>query len=263
MDEQNVQNAEAADAIPQESQTSQEATEDTAAAAPDEQQDNEEATVRAEEEDSNETSADDAPGLPAPFMSFNYNHQKIELNETEAVEWAQKGMHYFNKLDYIAAQSRVTVNELLDKMICSMDEAKREEYREQFGDDSEMIESLMEVYHNKQKERYRAAVADREAESRREAADRNAQIADEFIAMQKDFPELKSLSDIPPAVLKSADNMPLAYAYLLYKQREQNKINAANNAQNAAAASSTGSMSTPEAEGTAREENAFSRGVWS
>lgn len=255
-------NTEMQETTPAEQETTQEATEEnTAATETQEQSGTEEVPVTDGEVSSNDVAAEETP---APFLSVRYNHEDKPLTEEEARDYAQKGIFYHGKLDYIATLSDTTIPELLDKMLNSIDEAKRNELISQFGNDEDTINDLMEVFHTKQKGKYEKAIADRESAEKQSVEDRNARIAEEFVAMQQDFPELKSVNDIPSSVLKAANNnMPLAYAYLLHKHKENQKIAAAEEQSKAAAQTSTGSMGSPETAADTEADAAFKRSFWS
>ncbi len=259
-EESNVQNAELEATIPQENQekpqdNSEENTPDT---TPEGQEGTEEESARS----GNDGSSVAAEPEPEAFLPIRYNHSDINLTREEAANWAQKGMHYFNKLDFVAAQSDITVEQLLDNLLSSIDDAKLRELKDQFGEDEGMINDLMEVFHSKQKEKYEKAVADRKNAVEEQNVNRNSQIAEEFNAMQQDFPELKSVDDIPASVLKAAQKIPLAYAYLLHKHKENQKIVAAQEATAIATKATAGSMKSEAHDAETEADAAFMRGFW-
>ncbi len=259
-EENNVQNAELEDTIPQENQetpqdNSEENTPDT---VPEGQEGTEEESARS----GNEGSEVAAEPEPEAFLPVRYNHSDINLTREEATNWAQRGMFYFDKLDFVAAQSNITVEQLLDNLLTSIDDAKLRELKDQFGEDEGMINDLMEVFHSKQKEKYEKAIADRKSAAEEKSVNRNAQIAEEFNAMQADFPELKSVDDIPASVLKAAQKIPLAYAYLLHTHKENQKIAAAKESAAAANKSSTGSMKDAESDTANAATASLLSGIW-
>lgn len=259
-EESNVQNAELEATIPQENQekpqdNSEENTPDT---TPEGQEGTEEESARS----GNDGSSVAAEPEPEAFLPIRYNHSDINLTREEATNWAQRGMFYFDKLDFVAAQSDTTVEQLLDNLLTSIDDAKLRELKDQFGEDEGMINDLMEVFHSKQKEKYEKAVADRKSAVEEQNVNRNSQIAEEFNAMQQDFPELKSVDDIPASVLKAAQKMPLAYAYLLHKHKENQKIALAEENKSKAEKSSTGSMKSAESDITDTATASLLSGIW-
>ena len=119
-EELNVQNAELEDTTPQENQeqpqdNSEENTPDT---TPEGQEGTEEESARSGNDGSNIA----AEPEPEAFLPVRYNHSDINLTREEAKNWAQKGMFYFDKLDFVAAQSDQTVEELLETLLTSIDE---------------------------------------------------------------------------------------------------------------------------------------------
>lgn len=259
-EELNVQNAELEDTTPQENQeqpqdNSEENTPDT---TPEGQEGTEEESARSGNDGSNIA----AEPEPEAFLPVRYNHSDINLTREEAKNWAQKGMFYFDKLDFVAAQSDQTVEELLETLLTSIDENKRRELKEQFGDDEGVINDLMDVFHTKQKEKYEKAVSDRRNAEEEKNVSQTARLAEEFNAMQADFPELKSVDDIPASVLKEAQNKPLAYAYLLHKHKENQKIALSEENKSKAEKSSTGSMKSAESDITDTATASLLSGIW-
>lgn len=204
--------------------------------------------------------------VPSFELKVRYNREDKVLSEDEARDWAQKGMKYtslYDKLDYIATQNDLTVNQLVDNIITSIDDAKRDELIDRYGEDDPNIEKLMEQFHNEQKVKYEKATADRRLADEQKVADRNAEIASEFTQMQADFPELKEISDIPKSVMKlAAEGMPLPYAYLLHTHKEGQKVEAAKKQEQIAAESSPGSVAADAENQYSNDEQAFLSAFW-
>ena len=240
-----------------EQETNQEVTEETAAAESQEQTNGEPETTAP---DGAEAPTEESTVNEEPFLIARYNKEDVPLSREEAANWAQKGMHYFNKLDYVAAQSDCSVGDLLDNIISKMDDAKLAELKEQFGEDTETINDMMRIYHDKQKEKYEKAISDRKAAEEQAANGKIAKIGEEFIALQKEFPELSTVKDLPSSVLKAAENMSLEHAYLRYLTKNQQIINATKEKEKEVATASSGSMQTAESVDTAADD--FARGVW-
>ena len=181
------------------------------------------------------------------------------------MSWAQKGMHYdalHSKLDYIAAQSDITVNTLVDNMMQSFEDAKLAELKERFGDDEATINDLMTLYRNQQKEKYDKVVADRKSAGEQQTESVNARIAAEFTAMKAEHPELTEFSSLPAEVIKAAaEGMPLEYAYLKHTHAEGRKVAAAQESAKRAAQMSTGSMAG-EADDKTEAERQYLSALW-
>lgn len=198
----------------------------------------------------------------APYMTFNYNHEKIELGREDATEWAQKGMHYFNKLDFVASMNNTTVDSMLKEMVADIDRQKRLSLQEKFGDDSAIVDDLMTLFHNQNKEKYEKAKIERAQTKEALALSRSENLDSDFAELQKDFPELKSLEDIPQGVIAAADEMPLMVAYLLYRHREDQKIKAAQTWAEQTAAASTGSVASNTPNTAHSADEAFMKAFW-
>lgn len=240
-------------------ETQQDVTEETTVTEPQEQTDGESETTVP---DGAEAPTEESPAKSTedPFLIARYNKEDVPLTREEAVNWAQKGMHCYNKLDYVAAQSDCSVGTLLDGIIKKMDDAKLAELKEQFGDDTETINDMMRIYHDKQKEKYDKAISDRKTAEEQESNNKIARIGDEFIALQKEFPELSAVKDLPKSVLKDAETTSLEHAYLRYLRKNEQTINAVKEKEKEAATASTGSMQTAEGGNTSIED--FAKGVW-
>ena len=197
-----------------------------------------------------------------PYMSFSYNHETKELGREEAVEWAQKGMHYFNKLDFLAHINNTTVDALLKDMVNDVDRQKRREYEEKFGDDCALVDDLMTLFHQQNKERYQKAQIERAQSQKQEFDTQNERINAEFLKLQEDFPELKSLDDIPPDVISASSEMPLLVAFMLYRHREEQKIKNAEREAIAAAEATAGSQAGNIHDSETSAHNAFMKALW-
>lgn len=203
----------------------------------------------------------------APFLEVQYNHEKRNLTREEAITLAQKGIHFqstYDDIERIATLSGKTVKEFLSGFETAQDEAYRQGLVERFGDDDEIIDSMMELYNiNKQKK------LDNAKESKRAAAEQeeqtiNQRLADEFVEMKNgDFPELTEFKDLPESVKKAAfGGLSLSHAYLQYMHNENKKIAAAKASQEAAAQKSTGSMASEKAETETEAERRFLSALW-
>ena len=90
-------------------------------------------------------------------------------------------------------------------------------------------------------------------------------MADEFIALNKEFPDLKEFKDVPKQVLQLAqkEKITLLDAQLRFNHAENKKIKQAEMSSAAAAKSSTGSLSdTDTSGGTSSIFDAMRKGVW-
>jgi hypothetical protein len=193
----------------------------------------------------------DDGGNEAPefFLPVQFNHEEIKLNQKEAATWAQKGMAYDSLLAPIqraAALKGMSTKTFVESFEKAQDEAYREELIAKYGeDDMETVESLMELYNQKKESTIKAA---EEAEAQKQKEQQTAlesRLADEFIRLQKEFPEIEKFEALPKAVVNAAaKGQDLLSAYLLYQHQENKKIEAATKSAENARRASGGSLST-------------------
>lgn len=97
-----------------------------------------------------------------------------------------------------------------------------------------------------------------------EERDAEERIAEEFAVLCRECPDVTAFEQVPREAVKTAltENIPLAYAYLLYRYREQRDIDAATRAPKAASDASAGPMrGEPSPAGDPLVE-AMRRGIW-
>lgn len=189
-------------------------------------------------------------------LEVKYNKAQRALNRDEAVSYAEQGIFYentvkpiYNKLDYIAAQRGQTIEEVVDRMLSADEEYHRQELIERFGEDSEVIDDLMRLYRDSQRQKYEKIVSDREAAAaeaenqRRETLE--ARLASEFEELKKEFPEVKEFAALPKAVkTQAAQGRDLLSAYLRYRYSESKKAADAQTDAAYAAKATTGAASS-------------------
>ena len=202
----------------------------------------------------------------APFLEIKYNHQKKGLTKDEAITLAQKGMHYegaYKALERIATLEGKTIDEYLASAEQSRDDAYRQRLEERFGDDTETIDKMMELYSIKKEKTLASAQEDAKKAKEKAEQSENERIANEFVKMKDDFPELTDFASLPDAVKRAAaEGMPLPYAYLQYQHKEAKKIEDAQKAQSEASKKSTGPMSTSEADSATDAEKRYLNALW-
>ena len=201
---------------------------------------------------------DEGAAEPEFALDVKYNKEIKTLNREEAVDFAEQGIFYnntvkplYNKLDYIAAQRGQTIEEVVDRLFAEDENSHRQELVNKFGEDSGVIDDLMKVYREGQKQKYDKIVADRkEAAQKAETEKREsleARLASEFSELKAEFPELAEFSQLPKEVKTDAANgRDLMSAYLRYMHRENKKIAAAKSSEETAAKASTGAGSSAE-----------------
>lgn len=92
----------------------------------------------------------------------------------------------------------------------------------------------------------------------------NERLADQFLELQKEYPELTSFSEIPKTVVQTAieKGIPLLDAMGRYERAEAKKSAAAQAAAATSAKASAGSMQSTEDTGVSAVTNAFKRGFY-
>ncbi len=152
-------------------------TEEQSVTAAEETAENAEATADATQEGTAETAISEAEpseneGTAEPEFSLDvkYNKATRSLSRDEAVDFAEQGIFYndtvkplYNKLDYIAAQRGCSIPELVDGLLAGDEDNHRRELAETLGADNPVIEELMKVYRNEQKEKYEKVLSDRKS----------------------------------------------------------------------------------------------------
>lgn len=215
----------------------------------------------------------DGAAEPEFMLDVKYNKEIRTLNRDEAADYAQKGIFYetkgieplYNKLDYIAAQRGQTIEEVVDRLFAEDENSHRQELVDKFGEDSGVIDDLMKVYREGQKQKYDKIVSDRkEAADKAERDKRESlekRLAGEFSELKAEFPELTEFSELPKEVKTDAANgRDLMSAYMLFRHREEKRIAAAKASEETAAKATTGTAGT--AEDTANSvDDAFFRGL--
>ena len=236
---------------------SQSATSDTLSA--DDSLENNSATAPQEQ------SANGAPGVeggtstddggnepPAPFMTIQHNDEDVNLTEAEATDWIRVGMASKAMLESVrraAALEGVDVKTFIESFEKKRDESYRNELIAKYGEaEMDTVNKLMELYQSKKEGTVNAA---KEAEKRQKAEEQKTiegRIADEFIELQKEFPDIKDFESLPKSVKAAASKGEnLLFSYLRFQHSEARKAEAARKTAEVAQKASGGSLnSTPE-----------------
>lgn len=257
MDEKSVQNtSEQSTTTTQEETPKEEIVESELAFTPQEKQDDNNNSVQ--DDTQKEAQTDD-------FLEIQYNHKKMGISKQEAVTLAQKGIHFqntYDTLERVATLKGQTVKEFLVGIETAQDENYRQGLIEKFGNDSDTVEKMMELYNIKKQQTLSEAKQDNILAERQKEQSQITGLQEEFMGMKKgDFPELTNFNDLPDQVKSDALNgMSLSHAYLLYMYKQNKKIEAAKQSQKASAMASVGSMgSTVQEDGLGE---AFLKGLF-
>lgn len=194
-----------------------------------------------------------------PFLTIRHNHEDKGLSEQEAVTLAQKGMAYdsvFNAVARAAALQGKNIKEFVKGFEVSADESYRKTLVEKYGDDTDTIDALMELYFVKKEDKIKSANSDGALSENAV----NTKLQGQFNEFKKHFPEVQSFDDLPPSVKQGALNgQDLLSEYLRYRFFETQKAEAAKLNALAASDASVGSAATDEQVESA--ETAFIKGL--
>lgn len=210
---------------------------------------------------------------PEFALEVQYNKASQTLTREQAKDYAEQGMFYsnkirpvFDKLDYVAAQRGQTIEEVVDGILAADESHHREELVDRFGEDSDVIDDLMRLYREGQKQKYDKIVSDRKAAAEKAETEQRAslekRLADEFLELKTEFPELTEFSALPKEVkAEAAKGRDLLSAFLRYRHGEEKKISAAKSAAETANKATTGSGDSAEqqSDGTI---SALLSGIW-
>lgn len=190
---------------------------------------------------------------PAPFLTVRYNHADKGLTESEAITLAQKGMAYdplYESLQRAAALKGVDIKTFISSAEREAEEKYRAELEEKYGEDSEAIDALMEIYRSKKEKTINEAKSNTENQKREKQEILETRLANEFVELKKEFPEIEKFEDLPNSVkTEAAEGKDLLFAYLKHKHQENKKIEASKAKQQVVAKSSVGSLQSAEKEG--------------
>ena len=211
-------------------------------------------------------------GQPAsPFtVPVKYNKEYRELTPEEAGVYAQMGMKYqslepqLNKLRQLAAGSGRSFGQLVENLYTAGEEMARRECLEQAGGNAELAAQLLDYRNLKGGRAFEDAKAAEQKEREAERTETNGRLADEFLELSRECPEVKSIRDLPDAVLEAATrkNASLTAEYLLYKHREEQNLQRAERDVAAASKAAAGSMRDSAAPTGGPAFSAMLDGIW-
>ncbi len=202
-----------------------------------------------------------------PFLEIKYLKEMVPLSREEAKNYAEIGRRYSDvreQLERVATLKGQSVEEFLKGLETAEDEAYRQELLAKFGNDTDTVEKMMELYSIQKQKKLDAAKESRKRAAAEAEQSVNERIANEFAEMKNgDFPELTEYKALPAEVKKAAiEGMSLSHAYLKYLHRENKKIAAAKESAAEAAKKTTGSMGADSNENLTEDEKNFLKGLW-
>lgn len=228
----------------------------------------EDTTPAAETEETTETGSIETAEESEPItIPIRFNHESKNLTIDEAATYAQKGMAaepVMSKLRYLSAIFGKPINQVVDSLLTSNEEARKTELLEKVNGDEELAKQLFEAEKSKHQKAVDDMIAAEKSADEQEKASVNDRLASDFIELQKEYPEISSVDKIPKSVMKNAvdKNISLLDAYLRYERTENKKIKAAVESQKTAEKSTTGSAQSADNDGTTPEIEAMLQGLW-
>ncbi len=197
-------------------------------------------------EDGQAVEGDGTASEEKPFLEIKFNKQAKGLTQEEAKNFAEIGMKYQGvreSLERYATLKGITVEELVAGLEKAEDDAYRQEMMEKFDGDEETVNQMMELREIRKQKTLDTALQNQQNELTAQEQRDNERIAEEFLEMKKDFPELTEFDALPNEVKQAAiEGKALSHAYLLFKHRENSKIEAAKKQQETAAKTTAGAI---------------------
>ena len=255
---------------PQESNATEDNAESIEQSATSVDNDNAESEKQSADNENLEQGMDESVAV-APFLSLPHNHEIRDFNREETVDYVQTGIYakpILADLRYLAAQDGYkSVKDFLENLKSSAEASRLENLRGQLVDEGneELLNSILAAETAKIKNAAGVIEEDEKKAFASEYESEHSRLADEFIALNKEFPDLKEFKDVPKQVLQLAqkEKITLLDAQLRFNHAENKKIKQAEMSSAAAAKSSTGSLSDSDTSGgTSSVLDAMRKGVW-
>lgn len=183
-----------------------------------------------------------------PFITVKYNHKQSKISLKDAADMIQKNMYAqssLEKLRFMAASQGTTLPDLVNNIFEQNEKNEINRIKELYADnDEEFLNAL-----NKRREQNEDAFLKMLAKE--DEPNLNERLADEFIELAEEFPECDNILDLPDEVIKEAaeSEKSLLYCYLLYKNKEQQKLNAIAKKEEENLLSSAGNLSSSDTGG--------------
>ncbi len=236
-----------------------------------------------EDRESGEETAEGSEGSGNPDFKLpvKFYGEQRNLTFEEAVEYAQKGMNYeklkagldgyeqskplLDKLTYLSTKHGKTAEEIIEGLMTADEQFIRNQLTQKYGElPEEVMETLLEKEKNKAQNDYNEHLSQEKAQQAETEKAMHIRIANEFLELQKEFPTLSSIDNVPDSVIIDAVNngRNLIDAYLRHQSKESRKIEAAKQAEASAKKSSAGSLEGGEIPHASNAETAFLNGLW-
>lgn len=196
--------------------------------------------------------AGEADNVQQPItIPIQYKHEARELTLEEAQDFAQKGLRYdeiaptLDKLRFLAAANDKEISEMVDALVESQDKKLYDSIMEECYGDEKLAKRLFEVEKAQRQAKYESARQQETAAEQKAKEDLAKRLADDFVELQEEFPDITEFSGLPQQVVDTAvkKGISLTDAYLRHQHAENKKITAARTAQEQAAKVAAGPQS--------------------
>ena len=214
--------------------------------------------------------ADEVSEVQPITIPIQFNHESRELSLEEAKALAQKGMKFdeltptFEKIKYLATVNGKSVNEMVDALVESQEKQHYQSILDECDGNETLARRLYEAEKSQRQAKYESSQKEEEAAAQKEKDDLAKKLADEFLKLREEIPDIAQFQDLPQSVVDMAvkKNLSLMDAYLRYQYIESKKTSAAKAAQESAAKASPGSQAAGAGETTDPTIDAMLAGVW-
>ncbi len=229
----------------------------------------EEKEVETETKESQSDDQAEQPSEETPFIQIKYNHELKNLTQQEAqltIQKALKNEATLDKLRILAVRNgNKTFEEFVDNLITTSNEQRIEQLKSSFTQENpELLESIIKMEDDKYRQQAGVMAEEESNVFKMEAKSESERLAESLIELQKEFPDIQTVKDVPDAVIKSAleNKIGLFDAYLRYQFNENKKIKQAEETEQKAVASSTGSAASQDTDAQSPEIEAMLKGLW-
>ena len=182
-------------------------------------------------------------------IPIQYNHESRELTLEEAQTLAQKGLKFdevsptLEKIRFLATANGKSMQEMVDALVESQDKQLYSSILAECDGNESIAQRLFDAEKLKRQTAAESAQKEATAAQEKEKADLAKRLADEFVELQREFPEMAEFSAVPKSVLDAAvKGKNLTDAYLRYQRAESKRVSAAKATQEQAAKASAGSQ---------------------
>lgn len=203
-----------------------------------------------------------------PFISVKYNHAVKGLTQREAQLTIQKAMKNESTLDKLRVlavrEGKKTFEEYVDGLLEASNNQRAERIRGSFTEDNpELLDSILKMEDEKYRKQAGVMAEEETNAFQSEYKSESEKLANGLIELQKEFPEIKGVKDVPDSVIKSAldNNIGLFDAYLRYQFNENKKIKQAEETEKEAIATTTGSAASNDIDAQSPVIEAMLKGI--